>query len=649
MRRGFKFLAILAILASAGLAAQSAFASCVDPDGTDAIVQCGLRAWFNPPPAGSGAVKGAWWQVGFGNAQRARSNLATTTEVGQDGSAWVASAGTCTVGTCTNGTCTTGPVIGADCSANGNLDCGQCATGTVGSRCTVAGNCTGFIGNDSGLRVNDPNAAFPPIDLTPGDAPGGAGGPPGALCFGSTANWKTNGSDGCADNPRTGLTDAIKPGVPGFCNVVDVCDTGTNLCAIGGNDCATNGDADCTQLFCTGGLTPGGACSVDADCGTTPPTVCNGLKNDDRLNKYWGPCLGQGTSSLEYLTDAPMGALLTESNKKYFALDFFANTSRGGNASDDSLGDFSMDSIGRSPQVTNRGDANPIPAKLGAFDIIPWQVIPGPGTDPNFVASATLAVDPNFALLTASWSAVRLVDDGSIRPTTDSTTLASGCTGVGVRDCGALVRYVVQSATAVATTGTCSGGDAVPGYPNPGTCSGDARPCSTNADCQTCGAFSNVTGGAVSVPSVSSLSIARDRCVRVRTIFGKVPATVTSSVTEASNGRMGDVGYQVDSGTLVLGKSLVSANAVLKVAAKNKNAVLIEFDTTGELDVTGFDTVGKDAKGERVIGQVSCTACSTGRGAHYSTVIPAGDVRGSKSVVIVTQPSGARSNELPIQ
>jgi len=646
MRRGLKFLAILAVLACAGLATQSVFANCQPPDGTLPINQCGRTAWFGAPPAPAemGDVNAVWWQIGFGNNLRSRSN-AVSGDVAADGGAWLAATvGVCSAGACTNGTCTTGPFIGANCSANGNLDCGVCTSGAVGSKCTVALNCVGFIGNDSGLRINDPNAAFPPIDLVSATI---LGGPAGSLCFGSSSNWATAGSDGCADNERSLLTDAVKPGAPGICNVVDVCDTGTSTCALGGNDCSGGGDADCTQLFCTGGATPSGPCSVDADCGTGAPGVCNESKNDNRLNKYYGPCQGQGTSTLEYQLDAPMGTLLTETNKKWFALAFFATSSRGGDPNDTAFGDYKLDAIGRAPQSTNRGDPNPDASKPGTFDIIPWQRIPGPQTDPNFVASTVLAVDPNNALLTASWSAVRLVDDGSIRPSTDNNL--GGCTGVGARDCGTLVRYQLQRANVV-TSGTCIGGDGVAGAPHPGTCSFGGGPCSVNSDCAgSCANFVNL-GAAITGTSVSAVSVARDSCVRLRTIFGKVPATaVLTAEADANNGRLGDLGYQVESGILLIGKSLVSSNAVLKVAAKNKNAVLIEFDTTGELDVTRFDIVGKDAKGERVIGQVSCTECGTGRGAHYSTVIPAGDVKGSKSVVIVTQPSGARSNELPIQ
>ncbi len=644
MRRGLKFLGILAVLACAGLANQSVFANCISPDSSYPINQCGRKTWFAPPPAGSGAVNAVWWQLGFGNNQRSRTT-ASSGDIGSDGGAWVTTGGTCVTGACTNGICTTGPAVGTDCSANGAIDCGRCTAGTIGSRCTVPANCTGFIGNDSGLRVNDPNSAFPPIDLGPADAAGGAGGPAGSLCFGSSSNWGSLGSDGCADNKRTGTTQTVKPGVPGTCDMTDTCDTGAGACVNApGTPCAV--DADC--FACVGGPTPGSVCTDDASC-SSADTICNGGKDDNHLNKYYGPCFLIGTSTLEYQLDAPMGTLLTETNKKFFALAFFASSSRNGDPNDFNPGDYKLDALGRG--TTNRGDANPKPGDPNAADIIPWQPIPGPVTDPNFFASAVLAADPNSAMLSMNWSGVRLVDDGSIRMSADGTL--GGCTGVGARDCGPLVRYQVQRAP-INSVGVCVGGDGVAGLPNPGTCVVGGGACSVPADCPvgpTCGNFNIATPlFSTSGTSMPATTVLRDSCIRLRTIFGKVPATTVLTVeADARNGRLGDIGYQVDSGILQIGKTLVSANAVLKVAAKNKNAVLIEFDTTGELDVTRFDIVGKDAKGERVIGKVSCTECGTGRGAHYSTVIPAGDVRGAKSVLIVTQPSGARSNELPIE
>lgn len=66
MKRGFKALAVLAALVAASAGPQ-AFAFCDSTRETPAIFQCADRAWFAPPPAGSGAVTGAFWGIGFGN------------------------------------------------------------------------------------------------------------------------------------------------------------------------------------------------------------------------------------------------------------------------------------------------------------------------------------------------------------------------------------------------------------------------------------------------------------------------------------------------------------------------------------------------------------------------------------------------------
>lgn len=66
MKRGFKALSVLAAVAMA-LAGPQAFAVCNEFGGY-AIFQCGERAYFEPPPAGSGAVSATFFQVGFGNA-----------------------------------------------------------------------------------------------------------------------------------------------------------------------------------------------------------------------------------------------------------------------------------------------------------------------------------------------------------------------------------------------------------------------------------------------------------------------------------------------------------------------------------------------------------------------------------------------------
>jgi hypothetical protein len=66
MKRGFKALAVLAAVVAA-IAGPQAFAFCDSTKETPAIFQCAERAWFEAPPAGSGAVSGVFWGIGFGN------------------------------------------------------------------------------------------------------------------------------------------------------------------------------------------------------------------------------------------------------------------------------------------------------------------------------------------------------------------------------------------------------------------------------------------------------------------------------------------------------------------------------------------------------------------------------------------------------
>ena len=444
-----------------------------------------------------------------------------------------------------------------------------CTAGLIGNACTVAGNCNGFIGNDNGLRSMDPNVSL--SGLSTGAATGIAGMPADALCFDGANSWGASQVDGCADNARSGLT---------------------------------SGDVKCDSS----GTGPA--------CGPGPPyyeTPCAGVKNDDSLNKYWGACKGLGVPTLEYQLDAPMGALLKESNNKFFALAFFANTSRAGDAADPGQGSFRLDSLGSG--ATNRGDANPLVP--GRFDIIPWQSIPQP------VVTSALSVpsDPHSTRIVGmTWPAVRIVDDGSVRPSTDDT-LGTGRTGVGVRDQGPLVRHLAEISSF-----TVVGGNV------------------------TCGTFSLLAGGETTGTSLAGLLVPEDRCLRLRTAFGSKPASTVQSLANASVGNNGDVGYEVVSRNIILGGNLVSEKATLTVATKNKNAVSFEFTSASELNTTGFEIVGRDTSGkESVIGKVNCKECDSGRGASYSVVVPNADVKGAKTAYVRTQPSGEVSNTLEIK
>jgi len=150
MKRGFRALAVLAAVAVTS-AGPAAFAGCGDFGGF-AIFQCGDRAYFNPPPAGAGAVSSVFWQIGYGN-----NTL-------NDGS-------------------------------------GTSGYGTYGVDGLGAG---AFNGNDSGTF---------PIELRDARTATGSSLPPaGSLCFGSN-NWANTGIDGCCDNPRDPLLQISDDGI----------------------------------------------------------------------------------------------------------------------------------------------------------------------------------------------------------------------------------------------------------------------------------------------------------------------------------------------------------------------------------------------------------------------------------------------------
>lgn len=329
-----------------------------------------------------------------------------------------------------------------------------------------------------------------------------------------------------------------------------------------------------------------------------------GPKNDQRLNPYFGVYYGEGTYMRDYLLDAPMAVLAKEQTGTQFALAFFASVPRPSLNADTRIGDFQMNFL-------SNGDPNP---SGGIDNIIPWQPIPKPAVSVTFV-------DPNNTtsdrILAMSWTPIRLVHDGSTRPSPDTTLNA---TGVGVLDQGPLARYVVEK-TGMDAAGACL---------------------TTWTAAQT-----------VQHPGAStSVTVPQNTCVRLSTLFGRTPQITTANATTAGQARLGDVGYSVSSANVRVGGNnpLVSQKAELRVAEKNKNMITIGWDTDAELNVTSFDIVGIDGRGERkVIGSASCKQCTSGLGASYSELIQSNKLQGSKKVQIVIQPSGTVSNSLDIK
>jgi hypothetical protein len=359
--------------------------------------------------------------------------------------------------------------------------------------------------------------------------------------------------------------------------------------------------------------------------------------SDNYLNIYWHPSYGgQGYATDASLMDAPMGTLLTESNNKYFAVAFFGNTTRHGdpNAVDDSGYDMGA--------IVN-GDPNPA-APSGNNNIVPWQPIPQP--------SISAVIDPNGnRVLSVGWGQIRVVRDASSRPnaTAGVDGAAAGrailgkdrngaaLTGVGIMEQPELVSYVVERKPIV-------GVDCDPNAPWVAAGPAIVPPFATPAG----------------APQSTSVTVPGDTCVRLTTRFGRVPgetfltspataATRNSNRFAAQAGNLGDLGYNVSSTAKKIGGPLLGDKAVLKRATFNKQTLVVEFETLGELAVQSFQVVAKDRKGgTSVVATVECAQCSSGIGSDYRVEVPGTSLRSSKSVFIVVQPSGTVSNEIEL-
>ena len=119
----------------------------------------------------------------------------------------------------------------------------------------------------------------------------------------------------------------------------------------------------------------------------------------------------------------------------------------------------------------------------------------------------------------------------------------------------------------------------------------------------------------------------------------------------AQSGRLGDIGYQVSSRPTILGWPLAAENVTLTSATRGRGGVTVEWTTTSELSVTGFDIVAvKGRRGREVLAaSVSCSECTTGAGASYSVAVPQWKLRGARSVKVVMRPSGAESEPMTIR
>jgi len=361
-------------------------------------------------------------------------------------------------------------------------------------------------------------------------------------------------------------------------------------------------------------------------------------QSDGYVNKYWNNAIGDyspyyyngSNYYLNHQLDPPMGVLLTEGSGRYFAAAFFASAPKISpkNQTFDS-GNYAMGEI-----------RNGLPNAGGQPNVVPWQLIPNP------VASAVIVTpsDPNSVRnLSLDWSATApvVISDNSHRPClrSDMVTPCGAAlpapftyAGVGVNDQGPLIHYEVEMTT-MDLTGAC------------GT------------------TWTLVAGTKADHPATTAVAngIPPQSCVRLKTTFGKTPvaafvaapvsaANRTANANRSEQGQLGDIGFSVTAAPVKVGGPLVSQNASLKAVEKKQGSVHVVFSTDAELNVRSFDVVGIDSKGgSKVIGSVACKQCTSGLGSSYDELISGTKLQGAKSIQIVIQPSGVRSNTLSLK
>lgn len=328
-------------------------------------------------------------------------------------------------------------------------------------------------------------------------------------------------------------------------------------------------------------------------------------KDDDLLNPYFYASLYKNGSlppdyiarylghTLLYQIDAPMAVLATEATGRSFALAFLATKSRGGDPFSFEPGSFDLG------DVVN-GEAHPI-SRLPS--VIPWQPVP----EPDHVIAPVDPSDPSAGrVVSMSWDAVRLVHDGSVRPSEDTTLITPG---VGVVDQGVLIHHTVETAPVVDSAGAC------------GTFTTTLRTDETTA----------------------SLTLLTRTCVRLRTAFGRIPQPVAVTRTNAAQGRLGDLGYGVVSATTIVDGPLAVETVTLDAVEPDRGIVRVRFTTGSELTVSSIEVIGIDGKGgETRLASEPCRRCGTGLGAAYEVGVPRSSLRGTKEIVVVMRPSGAR-------
>lgn len=352
-------------------------------------------------------------------------------------------------------------------------------------------------------------------------------------------------------------------------------------------------------------------------CSDNPRDAAQPASDDNLLNPihdvYAAISGYPGLPSTEWVQDAPMGVLLTESSGHWFALAAVQNMERS-DPTDIRQGFYNLG------DVTN-GNQNPI---TGQNNIVPWQRVPGdrdPGdATTNFVRAASTT--PGDRVVDLGWKGAVVHSDGSVRPSTNAAVNAIGLTGMGVADHGSLVRYVIESQAIV----------------NPSDPIGSLNPAGWSPLAPAVGPDPDGMGG-----FTAQAVVPPDTCLRLHTYFGAAPQTTTHTVANCRRGLCGDIGYEVVSGPACVGGAL-AADGVIKnaKAVRDKGGVDVSFDTTSELSVRDYKVFAlTGASGSVEVASLSCLECTTGGGAKYATRIAMGQLKGARELEIVSS-TGSR-------
>ncbi len=382
------------------------------------------------------------------------------------------------------------------------------------------------------------------------------------------------------------------------------------------------GDANVpATALCLGGLNNLGNAGNDG-CVDNPRDPNYPFSDDDILNPKYNVfavrSLGAMPAAVSpdygWEQDSPIAVLLRESNNLYFAFAAVATAERPPLP-------LTHPGVYRWSDVNNGGTN----AHDAASNVIDWQLIPGakvPG-DANtglirefFPPTGTTGTDRDALLV---WTDIQVRSDNSVRSSTHPTVAPNG---MGTSDArGPFVRYVLENQAPA----------------NPNNPVGSLDP-------------NGWTAMATFFPpdSAAVVTIPADRCIRMHTYFGLEPLTMVQTTDNCRLGLCGDLGYDVTSPASCLAGALISESPTNVKAQREKTGSVTITWSALELSTTSYDINGVSKRGATKLGSVPAKGSGSGTTESYKFTVSAAGLRGTRTIEIVAQPSGAKQR-VPIK